>query len=116
MQTPFAWIAPEKQKPVFIFLVILTLVVMGCLQVLGKPLATDAAPGGIISYEFAGDLPTAQAILNSWGADGQVAAGLNLGLDFLFLFAYGSSIGLGCVLVAQKQSPPFKKLAFLHTH
>jgi hypothetical protein len=32
MKTPFAWIAPEKQKPVFIFLFILTLVVMGCLQ------------------------------------------------------------------------------------
>ncbi|MCB8946129.1 MAG: hypothetical protein H6658_20480 [Ardenticatenaceae bacterium] len=105
MQTPFAWITPAKQKPVFIYLVALTLAVMGCLQLLGQPLATEAAPGGIISYEFAGDLPTARAILDSWGAKGQVSAGLNLGLDFLFLLAYAGSIGLGCVRVARKLPP-----------
>ena len=106
MLTPFTWIAPDKQKPVFIVLVILTLVVMACLQTLGKPLVTDAAPSGIISYEFVGDLPTARAILDSWGVSGRVSAGLNLGLDFLFLFAYAGSIGLGCVLVARNLSSP----------
>jgi hypothetical protein len=105
MKTPFDWITAEKQKPVFIFLAILTVVVMGCLQIIGGPLVTDAAPQGIVSYEFAGDLSTARAILDSWGANGQVYAGLSLGLDFLFLFAYAGSIGLGCVLAARKLAP-----------
>ncbi|MEJ2750140.1 MAG: hypothetical protein P8183_19875 [Anaerolineae bacterium] len=105
MKTPFDWITAEKQKPVFIFLVVLTIVVMGCLQIIGGPLVTDAAPQGIVSYEFAGDMPTAHAILDSWGARGQVFAGLSLGLDFLFLFAYAGSIGLGCVLAARVLAP-----------
>jgi hypothetical protein len=75
---------------------------MACLQIIGGPLVTDTAPQGIVSYEFAGDLPTARAILESWGAKGHVFAGLSLGLDFLFLFAYAGSIGLGCVLTARK--------------
>jgi hypothetical protein len=102
MKTPFDWIATEKQKPAFIFLVILTVIVMGSLQIIGGPLVTEAAPGGIVAYEFAGDLPTTHAILESWGSAGQVYAGLSLGLDFLFLFAYAGSIGLGCVLAARK--------------
>ena len=105
MKTPFDWIAAEKQKPVFISLAILTVVVMGCLQIIGGPLVTDAAPQGIVSYEFAGDFVTARSILDSWGTMGQVYAGLSLGLDFLFLFAYAGSIGLGCVLAARKLSP-----------
>jgi hypothetical protein len=105
MKTPFDWIKTEKQKPVFITLAILTIVVMACLQIVGGPLVTDVASGGIVSYEFAGDLSTARAILDSWGADGQVFAGLSLGLDFLFLFAYAGSIGLGCVLAARKLAP-----------
>ncbi len=108
MKTPFDWVTSKKQKPVFIFLFILTVVVMVCLQIIGGPLATNAAPGGIVSYEFAGDMPTARAILESWGASGQVYAGLSLGLDFLFLFAYAGSIGLGCVLVARKLASPGK--------
>ncbi|MCP4423164.1 MAG: hypothetical protein GY803_01595 [Chloroflexi bacterium] len=105
MKTPFDWIATEKQKPVFISLTVLTVVVMACLQIIDGPLATDAAPQGIVSYEFAGDMPAARAILESWGAAGQVYAGLSLGLDFLFLFVYAGSIGLGCVLAARKLAP-----------
>lgn len=105
MKTPFDWITVNKQKPAFILMVILTIVVMVCLQIIGGPLVTGAAPQGIVSYEFAGDMPTARAILEAWGARGQVLAGLSLGLDFLFLFAYAGSIGLGCVLAARKLAP-----------
>ncbi|MCA9975227.1 MAG: hypothetical protein KC413_05735, partial [Anaerolineales bacterium] len=108
MKSPFDWIAAEKQKPVFIFLAALTIVVIACLQIIGGPLVTDAAPQGIVSYEFAGDFVTARSILDSWGTRGQVYAGLSLGLDFLFLFAYAGSIGLGNVLVARKLAPQSK--------
>ncbi|MEW6717786.1 MAG: hypothetical protein AB1345_09810 [Chloroflexota bacterium] len=101
LRHPFTWLSDSGQKRAFVPLLVLTLAVLVGLQVLGSPLKTDAAPAGIVSFEFAGEQPVAQGIVESWGQRGQVYAGLNLGLDFLFLVAYASAIGLGCVLVAR---------------
>ncbi len=98
---PFQWLSTSAQKPAFVALLVLTLVLMVSLQLLGAPLQTNAAPSGIVSFEFAGDLNVARQMLDSWGQRGQVFAALNLGLDYLFLVAYGCSIGLGCMLVAR---------------
>lgn len=110
---PFEWIKQESQKSVFVFLFIATLLVIVGMQFLGNPLITDAAPAGIVSYEFAGDLDTAQTIIDSWGQEKLAYAGLNLGLDYLFMAAYGLTIGLGCVLVAQGLQKKIKPLASL---
>ena len=101
LRHPFRWISPSAQTRAFIALLAITLVVMVSLQALDAPLQTDLAPLGIVSFELAGSLTAAQSILESWGPAGRVYAGLNLGLDYLFLVAYTSSIGLGCVLLAQ---------------
>jgi len=82
----------------------LTLAVMVSLNALGRPLNTEVAPLGIVSLELAGELSLAQSMVESWGQTGQVYAGLNLGLDYVFLVAYSSSIALGCVLVARSLS------------
>lgn len=107
---PFEWLSEPGQKRAFIAWVVLTLVVMVILQVLGGPLTTDAAPMGIISFELAGELSKAHGMLASWGQEGQVYAGLNLGLDYLFMLAYATAIGLGCVLVSRAWA---KKAAFV---
>jgi hypothetical protein len=99
-RSPFRWIQPSKMGRMFAFIFVFTIVVIISLQMLGAPLRTEAAPGGIVSYEFSGDLPTAQAILASWGEEGRVYAGLQLGLDYLFMPAYALAIGLACVLVS----------------
>jgi hypothetical protein len=98
---PFRWISEPSQKPAFWFLFIFTIVVIVCMQVLGSLLSTEVAPAGIVTFEFARTLSNAQAIITSWGTEGQAYAGLNLGLDYLFMAAYGLTIGLGCVLVAR---------------
>ena len=98
---PFDWLSTSEQKRAFMALLALTLVVMVSLNALGGPLNTEVAPAGIVSYELAGELSLAQSMVESWGQTGQVYAGLNLGLDYLFLVAYSSSIALGCVLVAR---------------
>jgi len=107
---PFEWLSESGQKRAFVAWVVLTLVVMVSLQVLGGPLKTEAAPMGIISFELAGELSKAQGMIASWGQQGQVYAGLNLGLDYLFMVAYASAIGLGCVLVSRSW---VKKVAFV---
>ena len=103
---PFQWVPETAQKRVFVVLFVFTLAVMAAMQVLGGPLKTQAAPAGIVSFELAGGLEKARAMVASWGPRERVYAGLNLGLDFLFLVAYSSGIGLGCVLVAQGLAKP----------
>lgn len=63
-------------------------------QLIGAPLVTPAAPAGILSYEFAGTLAKAQAILASWDARAQLYAAFSLGLDFLYPPVYAAAIGL----------------------
>ncbi len=110
--SPFDWIAASAQKRVFILVLVLTLVVGVSLQALGSPLKTSAAPAGIVSFEFAGTLDLAREIMDSWGTQGQVFAGLNLGLDYLFLVSYATCIGLGCVLLARSVAG---RSRFLHS-
>ena len=112
MRHPFRWILPLSQPRAFIALLMITLVVMLTLQVLAAPLQTGAAPLGIVSFELAGSMPVSQSILESWGSGGQLYAGLNLGLDYLFLVAYAGAIGLGCALLAQSLS---ERMRFLST-
>ncbi len=97
---PFKWLPVAVQKRAFAALLLLTIVLMLCLQLLDGPLKTDAAPVGIVSFELAGNLSVSREIMASWGSQGQIYAALSLGLDFLFLVVYAGAIGLGCVLTA----------------
>ncbi len=101
MRDPFGWLPIAYRGRAFTSLALLAIALMATLNILGVPLRSEASPAGIISYEFAGSLPAAERILEAWGEEGRVAAGLNLGLDFLFLFAYGAAIALGCVIAAR---------------
>ena len=108
---PFRWMNESSQKWVFWFLFAFTILIIIGMQYSAGPLTTEAAPSGIVSFEFACTLPKAQAIVASWGPQGQVYAGINLGLDYLFMVSYGLVIGLGCVLVARGLADRFKSLA-----
>ncbi len=99
---PFLWLIESQQSRAFTVISVIALLTMTSLQVLNIPLRTAAAPSGIISYEFARDLEGARRILTSWGPEERVYAGLNLGLDYLFMVAYAGALGLGCVLVARR--------------
>jgi len=110
---PFVWLSEPGQKRAFVAWTALALVVMAGLQLLGGPLQTEAAPAGIVSFEFAGEITKAQGMVESWGQRGQVVAGLNLGLDYLFMVAYAGAIGLGCVLVGRSYGQRAAAVAWL---
>ncbi len=101
---PFEYLSTAAQRRAFMALLVFTLVVAAGMQVLGGPLKTEAAPYGIVSFEFAGEQSQAQEMIESWGLRGQIFAGLGLGLDYLFIVAYASCIAMGCVLVARRLS------------
>jgi hypothetical protein len=64
------------------------------LNLSGQPLITKAAPSGIVSYEFAGDVGTAAQIIDSWDEIARIYAGFNLGLDYLYLLLYSTTIAM----------------------
>ena len=101
LRHPFKALSISGQNRAFILFFILSVMVMVGLQVTGAPLINDVSPGGILSFEFAGELAHAQRMVDSWGPTGRIYAGLNLGLDYLFLAVYACAIALGCVLVSR---------------
>jgi hypothetical protein len=109
MRHPLASLPPGSRAIFFVALFILTLVVLVALNALSAPLQTEVAPAGIISYELAGTVEKAQAILDSWDATAKVYASFNLGLDYLFMLAYSATIALGIIWLAEAR--PLRGLA-----
>lgn len=79
---------------------------MTALNILDQPLRTEAAPYGIVSYELAGDVATAEAILASWDGRAKLYAAFGLGLDFLFMLTYSSTIALACIWASRSARMP----------
>jgi len=79
----------------------LTIVLMIVFGISGTPLTTTAAPYGVVSFELAGSVEKTDLILSSWDADAQLRAAFGLGLDYLFMAVYASTIALGCGIAAQ---------------
>jgi len=111
---PFNKINNEKLRKPFLLLLLLTVGLMVALNAINAPLATQAAPLGIISYELAGTVAVVREILESWDHGTKLHAAFGLGLDYLFLLAYSTTIGLGCILakgVLNSRSWPLASLA-----
>jgi hypothetical protein len=83
-------------------LLALTIILTVVLQAVDTPLKTPAAPQGVVSYEFAGTIPAAQDILDSWDGDARVHVGFSLGLDYLYMPTYALTIGLACAWAARQ--------------
>ena len=110
---PFKWMSSSVRGRAFALFTILTLALLVTLQAVDGPLKTNAAPSGIVSLEFAGNLDDAQEIVNSWDDSARIYAGFSLGLDYVFLLFYSSAIALGCILVAQRFSVKLRSLSLL---
>lgn len=111
LRSPYAWLGETAQRRALAGLTAACLTLMAALGALGGPLHSEAAPAGILTFEFAGSLERAQAILASWPAEARVYAGLGLGVDYLFLVVYAATIALACVRVAAGWSARSPRLA-----
>ena len=128
MRHPLEFIPNEYCKRLFFVFLALTLILFAILRVLDQPLHTDAAPSGIVSFELAGNPPTARAITDSWkqlslllsAVAGQpnpdivnvayVLAAFGLGLDYLFMPLYALALALGTLLVSNRHGGWMKSL------
>lgn len=100
------WLTPAGQKWIFSILFVLALVTLSILNIIDLHLTTPVAPQNIVSFELAGTLSKAQAILEAWGSSGKVYAGLSLGFDFFFIVVYAGAIALACILLARSLKKP----------
>jgi hypothetical protein len=98
---PFDFL-PVRYWPCFFWpLLGLTIVLMIIFGISGAPLTTTVAPYGVVSFELAGSVEKTDLILSSWDAAAHLRAAFGLGLDYLFMAVYASTIALGCGIAAQ---------------
>ncbi len=93
MRHPFQSLPDGKLRT--LFLPALTCYVI--LQVTFAVLDVPLWPNGIVSFELAGSASGARAILASWNSFARLDAAFGLGLDYLFMLAYSTLIGIGCI-------------------
>lgn len=103
MRHPFEKLSPAAQRAAYWGALAITLLLAGVLQSMAAPFA-GSKPGeptryNILHFEFAGDVATAKAIVDSWGADGQAQALKQTLVDYLFLLSYPQAIALGILAV-----------------
>lgn len=99
----FAWLPGSYRLVVLAFLFAATVIFALILSAQGRPLRTDAAPQGILSYEFAWNRVRASRILESWRSITNTAKE-QLRLDFGFLVVYPLLLALACAMLAESPS------------
>lgn len=111
-RNPFDFIPPGWWPRFFWPLLGLTILLMAVFLITGAPLTTEAAPNGVVSFEVARSVENAHTIIESWDANAQLRAAFGLGLDYLFMVVYASTIAFGCGIASnllQKKGWPLAK-------
>jgi len=98
-----------KKKNLFWISLAFTLVLFASINQIDQYLQNEIAPDGIVSFELAKTLEQSTSILNSWDAEAKIYAALSLGIDYLFMVAYGSFFVLAVLLLAEKLQNGFLK-------
>jgi hypothetical protein len=80
---------------------LLMLATLGALIAIDLHLRNPVSPQGIASFELCAYAGSCRAIVEAWGGGGQVWAALSLGLDYLLMFLYSTTIFLGLLLVVE---------------
>ena len=94
MTHPLASLPHDKRVRVFVSLLIATLVLTFLFRFIGPNQPT------IVDFELAGSVPKAQAIIDAWSETDRIRAGFSLGIDYLYMPVYSTTIALACVLAA----------------
>ncbi|MBT4359456.1 MAG: hypothetical protein HOD11_00635 [Candidatus Marinimicrobia bacterium] len=103
----------QNKTQLFWLLFGLTVLTIVGMQMTGSALVNEIAPGGIITFELIGTLAGSQSVVDSWQGPAMIWAGINMGLDFLFLFLYSVTIALGCLILADRMPEKLQSLKAL---
>lgn len=116
MNHPLSFIHKWNRKPIFVALLILSLLLFAGFQFLNSQLITSAAPLGLVSHELAWTVTKSQSILASWAGRPSLAAAFSLGLDYIFMLSYGFMFALGALLAAGRHSGVLRRAGIWVTY
>jgi hypothetical protein len=88
---PLATIPVDKRSRVFVPWLIATLLMTFLFRFIGP------AKSSIVDYELAGSVSKATEIINAWNENDRIRAGFSLGVDYLYMPVYSTTIALACV-------------------
>ncbi len=91
MRHPLSRLTPDAQRRVFLPLLIATLLMTLLFRFIGP------AQPNIVDYELAGSVSRATDIIHAWNENDRIRAGFNLGIDYLYMPLYSTTIALACV-------------------
>lgn len=95
MRHPLEAIPPQKRPRVFLPLLVATLALTILFRFIGP-----SQPYTIIDFELAGSVIQAHNIVGGWTELGRIQAGFSLGIDYLYMPLYSTTIALACVWAA----------------
>ncbi len=104
MAHPLDFVPGSVRKQVFFMLLAGTLLLLIVFQVLNIPLITAAAPGGMVTFELAGNVKKSADILLSWDERADLYAAFGLGLDYLFMPFYALTIAMTTLLAGSRHT------------
>ena len=91
MYHPLNSIPQGKRLATFLLLLVATVALSVILRVIGP------STPNIVDFELAGSIGRASSIINAWDIAAQLRASLGLGLDYLFMPVYSTTIALACI-------------------
>lgn len=89
---PLERVPLSQQKKTLALLLLFTLLVMLAMGLIDRELKTVFCPYGIISFEFVWSAARAAEVIDHWSEAARIAAGFSLGLDYLFLPLYSTTL------------------------
>ena len=91
MYHPLNSIPQGKRLATFVPLLVTTVALSITLRVIGP------STPNIVEFELAGSIGIASSIIDAWDIATQLRASLGLGLDYLFMPVYSTTIALACI-------------------
>lgn len=91
MYHPLSSIPKGKKLPAFLVLLAATAGLSVVMQAVGPFSPT------IVDFELAGSVTEASNIINAWDVLARMQAGFNLGIDYLYMPVYSTTIALACI-------------------
>ena len=113
MRHPLESVPQASRKRFFFSFLVLTLALFAIFRVLDKPLQTDYAPSGIVSFELAGTPQNAAHMVLTWSPQAVIHAAFGLGIDYLFMPVYAFALAFSTLLAAGRHSGWFRSLGAL---
>lgn len=94
MSHPLESISPSTRSRAFIWLLLATALLFFAFRFIGpdKP--------NIVEFELAGSSVKSQAIIDAWSPVDRIHAGFSLGIDYLFMPLYSTTIALALIWAA----------------